>query len=126
MIGTYMYGIIQCSPRPIHDVWALHNRKHPDTLDEPRIILKIEYLCFIAHAIFINYSGDKSDFFLRNISFNLPEYSYDPGVYRNIANISSDRSMRKRSSSSIIGQLLTNFRSFLSGMNGYMFMLLGL
>ena len=75
-----MDGIIQCSPRSIHDVWALHNRKHPDTLDEPRISLKIEYLRFIAHAIFINYAGDKGDFFLRNISFNLPEYSYDSGV----------------------------------------------
>ena len=80
MIGTYMYGIIQCSPRPIQGVWALHNRKYPDTLDKPRRSLKIEYLRFIAHAIFINYSGYKSDFFLRNISFNLPEYSYDTGV----------------------------------------------
>ena len=30
----------------------------------------------------INYSEDKSDFFLRNIDSNLPEYSYDPENHR--------------------------------------------
>jgi predicted RNA-binding protein with PUA-like domain len=49
----YMYGINQCSPGPIHGVWALHNRKHPDKLDWPWRSLKIEYSCFIAHAILL-------------------------------------------------------------------------
>jgi hypothetical protein len=41
---------------------------------------------------FINYSEDKSDFFLRNIGFNLPEYSYDTGDHRKKVNIPSHRS----------------------------------
>jgi len=28
---------------------------------------------------FINHSEYESDFFLRNIGYNIPEYSYDPG-----------------------------------------------
>ena len=31
---------------------------------------------------FINHSECESDFFLRNIGYNLPEYSYDPGNHR--------------------------------------------
>jgi len=37
---------------------------------------------FYSTRKFINYSEDKSDFFLRNIGSNLPEYSYDLGNHR--------------------------------------------
>ena len=37
---------------------------------------------FSAHANFVNYSKDESDFFLRNIGSNLPDYSYDLGNHR--------------------------------------------
>jgi len=37
---------------------------------------------FYSTRNFINYSEDKSDFFLRNIGSNPPEYSYDPGNHR--------------------------------------------
>ena len=37
---------------------------------------------FYSTRNFINYSEDKSDFFLQNIGSNLPEYSYKPGNHR--------------------------------------------
>jgi len=35
---------------------------------------------------FINHSEYESDFFLRNIGYNIPEYSYDPGNHRKKTN----------------------------------------
>jgi len=42
---------------------------------------------------FINHSEDVSDFFLRNIGSDLPEYSYDAGNHRKNVNIPSHRSV---------------------------------
>jgi hypothetical protein len=41
----------------------------------------------------INLSEDASDSFLRNISSNLPEYSYDTGDHRKEINVASHRSV---------------------------------
>ena len=60
---------------------------------------------FYSTRNFINYSEDKSDFFLRNIGCNLPEYSYDPGNYRKKVNIPSHVSV-------LFGNLIKQCGSF--------------
>jgi len=71
--GTYLPNRLNCVTK--------HNSK-----------LTSIFMFYSTHN-FVNYSEDKSDFFLRNIGSNLPEYSYDLGNHRKKVNIPSHRSV---------------------------------